>query len=288
MGGLAHRAHSLEHGLQEGRSRRQPGRAQLACPLFELLGTDRGRHGDAAADQQRHQERRLEAGVVIDRQDAGRPVGRREPEPLSHLARHLEQVLVGDRHALGCAGRARSAEDGCHRIGLERHRRLRMPDRSCFGEHNIPEGSARLRDGVQPEVAPGILRPDRQPGPSRHDQRVEADLLDLCLQIAGRQVGIERQHGGSAADGNTDQRRLGTTRQRHAHARPRSDTGGTQLRGDAAHQIAERAERQRGKAGTNDCRRAGIARSMALQRLCNRHRHVYGRRTSCIHHAIIC
>ncbi len=231
--GFAQGANFFEHGLQERRRGRQPGRSKLGHPLVEFLRIGRARHRHAAADQQRDQQRRLEPRVVIDRQNAGGTVGRRKAEPRLHLARHLDQVLVGDRHALGRTGRAGRAEDGGHRLRPNRHGGLRVRDGAHLGEHDVVEGGHRLRDLEQAEVAARPLRPSRNPGPARHDQRIRADLFQLGLQIVRRQVRVERQDDGVAADGDADQRRFRAARQGHAHARPWADTGRLQLRRDA-------------------------------------------------------
>ncbi len=58
-------------------------RSAAARPSIGRIPADGSvdRHGDAAADQERREKRRLEARVVIDRQDAGRAVGRRKAQP---------------------------------------------------------------------------------------------------------------------------------------------------------------------------------------------------------------
>ena len=49
------------------------------------------------------------AGLLLQKyaETVFRAIGRPEFQPALHLARHLDQVLVGDRHALGRSGRCR-------------------------------------------------------------------------------------------------------------------------------------------------------------------------------------
>ena len=123
---------------------------------------------------------------------AERSAGDSRP-PQFHLAGHLDQILVRDRHAFGRARRPR--------ITKSRPRIAPSTSPAGRGPHG-PTGSSatsckrgngrdlgRARSHRPPSTQSGMAA---SPG---NDQGVETHPLEFLAQVGRRQVRIERQHG---------------------------------------------------------------------------------------------